>query len=150
MASTTTIDWTNAELDAALQMMEVRASMAKARVERLCAGAFENAPRALHTLNVLLRKNGPEGAINALSETRQQWFFGFQRKAFLGFFASRDPDVKRALADLPEAIRELAESQDRLRDLQQAYRQHHQSRPREPREHSQGQDLVRERSRSRT
>lgn len=122
MALTSPPDLT-AELAAAVEAARLEHDIARARLHRVAAAAFENEERACRTLDRLLSAGGVERAIAAMSGDLQQLHFGIQRRPFLGFFASRDPDVRRALADLPEVIREASAAEARLRDALAVQRQ---------------------------
>lgn len=133
----------------AIEVATLQRDQARARVHRLLATAFEDEGKALLAVDRLLRQGGYDRVIDALTGDFQQRHFGFQRKAFLGFFASRSPDVRRALAELLDALRELHVAQDFVNDLKQAARA--QSAARTP-EHDERrtQEHARDRTRNRT
>ena len=112
-----------AELAAAVEAARLEHDITRARLHRLATAAFENGERACRTLDRLLSAGGVERALAAMQGDFQQRHFGFQRRPFLGFFASRDPDVRRALNELPGAIREAAAAEARLRDALAVQRQ---------------------------
>jgi hypothetical protein len=110
-------DATRDDMAEALRQASLATEYAKTRVERLACQAFEDGDKASRVFHRLLRDNGAETTVAALTGDRQRWHFGFQRQPFLGFGASRNLEVRQALKELPEAIRSLAVAQTRLSDL---------------------------------
>lgn len=109
-----------AELDEAIQRLTAGQQVAAARLHRLLQQAFEDPERAARPLLHLLDQNRTEAAIGLLQSGRQHWHLGAQRKPFLGLLPSRDPDVRAALAQLPDALRELDALRGKLRDVRRS------------------------------
>lgn len=111
---------TLSDLHLALNQVEVNADIAAGDVKQLVAAAFEDPERAYEVLRDLTARGRVEKAIAMLAGDRAHWHFGAQKRPFLGLFASRDPDVKAAHAQLPDALRRLAELRRQLRSMVEA------------------------------
>lgn len=105
------------DLDEAIRQLDVQLLMAAGELRHDLAGAFERPDLGQSWLMEAIRRGTVEKAIASLERDPLR-HFGFQRHAFLMFGASRHPDVRAALARLPERIRETAALYTRIRGLQ--------------------------------
>jgi hypothetical protein len=105
------------DLDTAVSQVRVKADIAAEDVKQLVNAAFENPERAYGVIRQLAAAGRIEKAIAMLAGDRTHWHFGAQKRAFLGLFASRDPDVKAAHARLPDALRQFGQIQSQLRSM---------------------------------
>lgn len=121
MSSSRIDQMTLEDLELALSQVETKSLIAGAEVEQLISRAFEDPERAQSQLLTLVKENRVERAIEILGGGRQHWHLGPQNRQFLGFFPSRDPDVKAALAQLPDALRRLAGLRSQVASMQAAF-----------------------------
>lgn len=108
------------DLEMALSQVRVKADIAAGDMKQLVAAAFQDPERAYEVLRDLTARGRVEKAIAMITGDRAHWHFGAQKRPFLGLFASRDPDVKAAHAQLPDALRRLAELRRQLRSMADA------------------------------
>lgn len=97
-------------------------SASEQRVLRLIATAHEDEKRAQNELLRLLGNGSVENIINILSnDTKRKWHFGAMKGAFL--VRGNKKESLTALAELPEALRDMKLIGDRVNDLNKAHRQ---------------------------
>lgn len=108
------------DLELALSQVQVKLDIAAGDVKQLVAAAFEDPERAYEVLRDLASRGRVEKAIAMLAGDRAHWHFGAQKRPFLGLFASRDPDVKAAHAQLPDALRRLSALRTQYRSMADA------------------------------
>jgi hypothetical protein len=107
MPSSKIDEMTQEDLELALSQVQTKVLIAAAEVDQLISRAFEDPERAHGQLMNLVASDRVERAVEVLGGEHQHWHLGPQKRPFLGFLASRDPDVKAALVQLPDALRRL-------------------------------------------
>jgi hypothetical protein len=75
------------------RQVDLQHSIATQHLRQLVERAFDNPARAGDFLLRCIRRDQTEHAVRALEGGNQVIHLGFQRKAFLGFGKSHDPDV---------------------------------------------------------
>lgn len=105
------------DLNSAISQVQIKADIAAEDVKQLVYAAFEDPERAYGVIRQLAAEGRIEKAISMLAGGRAHWHFGAQKRPFLGLFASRDPDVKVAHAQLPDALRRFGEVRRQLKSM---------------------------------
>lgn len=114
---------TNKILEQAIEEARAGLEVAAARVYRLLDNAFEDPVRAKNAFASLIQQNGAEETIRILgSESMFGRFhhFGFTRAAW--FAKGSGQLAQQALQELPHAIRERQEIENKIKDLTKARR----------------------------
>lgn len=105
------------DLEEATRQLDVKLLLATEELRRDLGDAFEHVELGMSYVTKAVREGFVEKAIASLERDPLR-HFGFQRHAFLGFGASRHPDVRAALARLPGQIRALADLEKRRNALE--------------------------------
>lgn len=124
MSARTIEQMTLEDLELALSQVKTKSLIASSDVDQLIGRAFEDPARAKTQLVGLVMESRVERAIEVLNGDHQHWHLGPQKRPFLGFLASRDPDVKAALAQLPEALRQLSGLRSQVTSMQTTLQAH--------------------------
>lgn len=112
-------------LEQAIAEVGIALNVAEARVERLLRAAFSNEHSATNGLRTIMKRTqSVEAAIRVIQSDslQRRWLFGQTREGFL-FFGERHA-AREALAELPEALRELDQLNKKARDLKRGRQLH--------------------------
>lgn len=104
-------------LDALARELRIGVGLAEGRVQRLMGEIFSSPQTAESGMRTLIQRGGLEHALAVLEQDsiRRAWHFGGLR---IGLLPWRRRTVHAALAQLPEALRDLQQLLDRRHDLE--------------------------------